>query len=229
MLTAKKKISKKQMKEDKLVTTYYNFNNFFTENQAKILIGAGIVALLVVALFLYNNKKKSDNLTAANLLAKVIPLYENGSYKEAIEGKPSENIVGLKKIVDDYGSTDQGNLAKIYLANSYFVTGNLDAAFETYNDYSGSNPLFEATAFAGKAGILESKKELEKAASLFKDAAHLSKENPSNAEYLLKAGIILKKLGNQKEAELIFKNIKKDYKNNPVSLEVDRYLTQISN
>lgn len=227
MLTAKKKISKKEMKEDKLVTTYYKFYNYFMANQAKFLIGLGVIAVLVVGYILINNKKQNDNLAAANLLSKVVPLYESGSMKEAIEGVKAQNIIGLKQIVEQYGSTEQGETAKIYLANAYSVTGNLEEALKYYEDYSGSNDLLKATALAGKAGILQSKKEYEKASDLFMDAAHVAKENPANAEYTLKAGICLLQAGKKSEAKEIFESIKKDYKNFAPYLEIDKYLAQV--
>lgn len=226
MLSARKKITKKEIKEDKLVSTYYKFYNFFMENQAKFLIGLGVIAVIVVAFILINNKKKNDNIAAANLLSKVVPLYESGSMKEAIEGIKAQNIIGLKQIVDQYGSSEQGETAKIYLANAYNVIGNLDKALEYYEDYSGSNEILKATALAGKAGILQSKKEYEKASDLFLDAAHVTKTNPSNAEYTLKAGICLLQAGKKEEAKKLFESIKKDYKNFSPYLEIDKYITQ---
>jgi len=226
VLTAKKRISKKEIKQDKLVTSYYKFYNYFLENQAKFLIGIAAVALIVVAVILISNKRANDNLTATNLLSKVIPLYDNGSYLNAVDGDPKNNIQGLKEIVGNYGSTEQGETAKIYLANSYNVIGDLNKALEFYEDYSGSNELLKAAALAGKAGILQSKKEYEKASDLFLDAAHVTKANPSNAEYTLKAGICLLEAGKKEEAKQLFKSIKKDYKNFAPYLDIDKYITQ---
>jgi tetratricopeptide (TPR) repeat protein len=229
VLERRKKISKKQMKEDKLVTTYYKAYNFFMEYQAKILIGAAVVALVVVAIVLLSNKRSSDNKNAAELLSKVIPLYEAGQFREAVDGIASSRVLGLKKIVSDYGSTENGETAKIYLANSYVMLGNLDLAYEEYNSYSGSNPLFKATALAGKAGCLEVKKDFEKAADLFKDAAKVSKGNSANSEYLLKAGIDFIKIRKKEEAKSVFETIKKDYKNTSAFYELDHYLVQVEN
>lgn len=226
-MLARKKFSKKQIKEDKLVTSYYNALNFFQANQSKILIGVGIVAVLIVAVILFSNKRSSNNVTAAGLMAKVIPLYEASNYKDAIDGQKAANIVGLKKIVDDYGSTETGESAKIYLANSYVMIGNDQAAFDAYDSYSGSNQLFKSTALAGKAGCLEAKNEFEKAVDLYKDAAKISKYNPSNPEYLLKAAISLIKVGKKEEAKSLLDSIKKDYKTSPVLYELDKYLVQV--
>lgn len=227
MLERKKKITKKQMKEDTLVTTYYRVKNFVFEYQAKILIGAAAVALVVVAGILFANKAMNDNKKAAGMLSKIIPLYESTAFKEAIDGQPSTNLIGLKKIVSDYGSSENGETAKIYLGNSYLMLGQTEDAYKAFNDYSGSNPLFKATALAAKAGILESKKELEQAADLYKDAANVSKNNPSNSDYLLRAGIISLNSGKKEEAKSIFEMIKKDYKNSAAFSEVDRYLIQL--
>ncbi|MFA7421343.1 MAG: tetratricopeptide repeat protein [Melioribacteraceae bacterium] len=226
MLEARKKITKKEMKEDKLVTTYYKVHDFFMENQAKFLIGFGVVAVIVVAVILYSNKVSNDNKAASALVAKVTPFLESGSYKEAIDGVPAQNITGLKKIVDEYGSSEEGELAKMLLANAYSITGKTDEAYEMYDDYSGSNVLLQASALAGKAGIIEAKKEYEEAASLYQKAAKLDKVNPSNPEYLLKAGIALLKVGKKDDAKELFESIKKDYVNAVPYMELEKYLVQ---
>lgn len=228
MLDKRKKITKKQIKEDKLVTVYYTVKNLVLEYQAKILIGVAAVALVVIAGILFANKSMNDNKKAAVLLAKVIPLYESTAFKEAVDGQPSSNTIGLKSIVKEYGSSENGETAKIYLGNAYLMLGKSDDAYKAFDDYSGANSLFKSTALAAKAGILESKKEFDKAADLYKDAAMISKTNPANADYLLRAGIIILNSGKKEEAKTIFDMIKNDYKNSAAFSEVDRYLIQIA-
>jgi tetratricopeptide (TPR) repeat protein len=227
LLAGKKRISKKEMKEDKLVTSYYSTYNFLMENQAKILIGLGAVALIIIAVILISNKRSDDNFEAARLLAKVIPLYESNLFQEAIDGQPSSNIVGLKKIVDDFGSTENGENAKIYLANSYSLLGRWEEAYKLYDSFGGSNLLFESTSLAGQAHYYEIKGDYKKASSLFEKAAKISKTNPSNAEYLFKSALNLMKLGKNNEAKSIFKEIKNEYKFSVVVQEIDRYLNQL--
>lgn len=227
MLEKKKKITKKEIKQDPLVTSYYKAYNFFLENQAKILISLAIIALIIVSVIIYSNKKSSDNITAANLLSKVIQLYEAGQYQEAIDGNKARNITGLKSIVENYGNTEQGELAKIYLANCYLFLGKLDSAYEMFKDYDGSNPLLKAASLAGQAAYFEAKKDYKKAVEYYQDAAKVSKENPSNADYLLRAGINLLNLNKKEEAKAVFELIKKEYKTYPQVNEVERYLIQV--
>ncbi|MFH0733451.1 MAG: hypothetical protein V1773_02640 [bacterium] len=223
MLAKKKKITKKQLKEDTLVTFYYKAVKYFDNNMKPILIVAGSVAVLAILVYLYMVKTNSDNDKASIELARVVSLYEAGSYQEAVDGKKGTNIVGFKQIVDSYGSTEYGEIAKVYLANSYFYLGKVEQAYEFYNDYSGDNDLYKAAAKAGIAGYYEFKKEYEKAAGSFKDAAFVSKENPSNAQYLLGATINYLKVNKKAEAKELIETIKEEYKTSDVMREIERY------
>jgi tetratricopeptide (TPR) repeat protein len=229
VLEAKKKITKKQMKEDKLVTSYYKIQSFYFENQAKVLIAVGVVALIIVAVILLGNRSSSNNAAASAALAKVTPLIEAGSLNEAIEGDKTGNIDGLKKIVNEYGGSEAGEVARIYLANAYFILGRVDEALDQFEDYSGSNDLLKGASKAGAAACYETKNEWKKAANLYLDAANISKINPSNAEFLLKAGKCFIKLDEKSRAKEIFLSIKKDYPTSTVTFELDKYLLQIEN
>ncbi len=227
MLTKKKKISKKEIKEDKLVTTYYKSLDFFNQHKNKIYLYGGIVVVVFAAIFWYvDNKAKNDD-KASTELGKILASYEKGAYQEAINGKPAEKILGLKQIVDEYGSTETGEVAKIFLANSYSMMGKTEDAFKYYDDYSGDNKVFKATALAGKAGYYESKNEYQKAADLFLEAAHQSEENALNAEYLLKAGINFIDAGQKDKAKEALKSLKDEYKTSSAVREVDRYLALV--
>lgn len=224
MLTKSKKISKKEIKEDTLVTTYYKAVKFFDDYKSKIAIYAGVFVLVVAAVAFYLTQKSKNNETAGYELSKVLSLYEAGAYQEAIDGRAGAGVMGLKKIVDEYGSTENGETAKIFLANCYNLLGKFDQAFEYYDDYSGDIDMYKATALAGKGSYYESKNEFEKAASSFEDAAYVSKANALNGDYLLESGIDYMKAGKKEEAKEVFTKIKDDYKTSTAFREVERYM-----
>ncbi len=227
MLEKKKKFSKKEIKEDQLVTSYYKATKFFEEYQSKIYIGLVAVAVIIGAIVLYSNKLESDNLDASGALAKVLPLYEMGSYKEAIEGTPAADILGLKAIAGKFGGTEQGEMAKVYLGHAYYFSGDFDNAEDAYGDYSGDNKDMAATCIAGKAGCAVAKSDYKSAASLFEKAANVSKYNPLNAEYLVKAAANYIKAGDKEEAEELLKIVKNDYKTTRMAGEADKYLALV--
>jgi len=227
MLTKKKKLSKKEIKQVKLVETYYKVYGYFEENKSRMLTYAVVLVVIVFAAIYYVNHKKETNEKAEVLLSQVMNLYDQGSYLEAIEGRPSQNIIGLKKIVDDYGSTENGETAKIYLANSYDMLGKPDEALKYYGDYDGDISIYKATSLAGQAGIYAGKKEYEKAADLFKKASRISKTDVLNPDYLLNASINYINADKEEEAKELLESIKKDYPASQATAKADEYLAMV--
>lgn len=228
MLTKKKKLSKREIKEDKLVTTYYKVYNYFNENKNRIGMYAGGLLVVIAAIYFYMNNKAENNSQAGIQLSRVMNLYDSGAYLEAIEGRQGTNIVGLKKIVAEYGSTENGEIAKIYLANAYQMLGNVGEAFKYYEDYSGSNEIFKATALAGEAGYYADKKDYKKAADLYLNASRVSKENASNPEYMLKAAINYIEAGDKEEAKDLLETIRKEFQTSSAFREVDKYFALVN-
>ncbi len=227
MLTKKKKLSKKEIKEDKLVSFYYKAYGFIDENKTRVIIYAGALVVLIVAAVLYVNYRSQQNQLASFELSKVMPVYDQGSYLEAIEGKQGSDVMGLKKIVSEYGSTEAGETAKIYLANSYNRLGKTDDALKYYEDYDGDISIFKATALAGQAGYYESQKDYAKAADLYKKAARVSENNVLNPDYLLYAGIDYLNAEKEEDAKQMFDSIKKNYESSPAAREASRYMAQV--
>ena len=228
MLAKKKKLSKKEIKEDKLVTTFYEAKSFYDENQTKIFSGVAIIIALVLIIVFYTGKIAESNLSASVELTRVINTYNAGLYLQAIAGKAGTQEIGLAKIVDEYGGSEQGELARIYLANAYFYTEQYDKAMEAYDDYSGSDNLMVASALAGKAGCYETQKNYELAAEFYDKAANVSNYVPSNPDYLLNAGINYLKIKNNSDAKSVLNRVKKDYSTSLAAREVDKYLALIN-
>lgn len=228
MLTKQKKLSRKEIKQDKLVELYYKSQNFFEENKNKILMYAGAVAVVIIAIVLYTNYRSGQNEEAGTHLAKVMDLFDMGAYLEAVEGVQNKNIIGLKNIVQDYGSTENGEIAKIYLANSYAGLGKTDEALKYYEDYSGSIDIFQAAALAGRAGIKSAEGNYKEAAELYLKASRVSKTNVLNPDYMLQASINFIEAGEKDEAKNILQTIKTDYKTSAAFVQVDRYLSQLN-
>jgi tetratricopeptide (TPR) repeat protein len=227
MLQKKKKLSKKEIKEDKLINFYKTAVVFFEKYKNKIFTYAGVLVVVAAAVYFYVNQKAETNEKAGLELSRIMTIYDQGSYLEAIEGKQGTNIIGLKRVVEEFSGTENGETAKIYLANCYSFLGNYNEAFQYYDDYSGSIDYFKAAALAGQAGFYASEGNYEKAANLFLQASKMSKINSQNPDYLLNAGINYLKVGEKEEAKILFNQIKEDYTTSLANREVDRYLSLI--
>ncbi|MDA3860919.1 MAG: hypothetical protein PF445_06810 [Melioribacteraceae bacterium] len=228
MLAKKKKLSKKEIQEDKLVTTFYEAKSFYTENQTMIFSVIGAIAVLIVAVVFYSSKIEENNLLASAELSRVYESYNTGLYQQAIDGKPGTKELGLLKIVDLYSGSDQGERARIILGNSYYYTEQYDKAIEAFDDYSGNDNLMIASALSGKAGCYEVMGEYENAANYFAKAADVSKYVPANPDYLLNAGINYIKVKNMSEAKFFLNRVKSEYSTSSAARQVDKYLAQIN-
>jgi TolA-binding protein len=227
MLTKKKKLSKKAIKEDKLIELYYRVYGYIQDNTSKVLTYGGVIVVLFLGIIYYVYHKKEENTKANIALSKVLDSYQQGAYLEAIEGKAGTDNIGLKKIVEEYGGTENGETAKIYLANAYSRLGKAEDAFKYYKDYDGDINIFQATALAGQAGYYASKNDYQKAAELYEKASNITKEDVLNPDYTLYAGINYLNAGNDDKAKEMFDKIKNDYENSSAAREVNRYIAEV--
>jgi tetratricopeptide (TPR) repeat protein len=227
MIGKKKKLKKKELQEDKLVSSFYQAQEFIEENKQKLIYIVGAIAVVILAITWYFNKRSEDNIIAAGELNQIITVFDQGQYQKAIDGEPGTQLDGLQSIVDNYGGTEQGELAKIYLAKSYYWLNNIERAIEYFEDYSGSSNLHQATAYAGLAACYEEKSEFSKAAEYYEKAAKNNKLSTQAAEFLLNAGINYMKAEENESAKTVFEKIKDDYNTSMAAREVDKYLSQI--
>jgi tetratricopeptide (TPR) repeat protein len=228
MLTKQKKLSRKEIKEDKLVEFYYKSQSFFEENKSKVLTYAGVVVLVIAAVFAFLSYRSGQNDDAGLHLAKAMDIYDQGDFLGAIEGRKDVKILGLKDIVSEYGSTENGETAKIYLANSYANLGKIEEAQKSYEDYGGNIDLYKAASLAGQASYYSYKNEFEKAAELYEKASKVSKSNSMNADYTFQAALNYFDAGENDQAKTLFQTVKDEYKTSMVFSQVDKYLLQIN-
>src|SRR6266571_312785 len=123
MLKPKKKISRKEIKKDALITAYEQVTLYYDENKKYVSYALTGVVIVVVAILVYLNNRRANNEKAAVELGKVFAIYDGAvtnsqQYKVAIEGQPERGIMGLKAIVENYGGSESGQLARFYLANA---------------------------------------------------------------------------------------------------------------
>jgi tetratricopeptide (TPR) repeat protein len=228
MLRPKKKISKKELKEDALISTYVKATSWYEENKKGVSIGLTVLAVIVVAAVVFINNRKANNTKATTDLAKVYQLYDNGQFQAAIDGIPEKNITGLKSIVDNYGSTSSGNLARFYLANAYFQLRQYDQALNEFKDFSPNDPLLEVSRLSGIASCYEAQGKHLDAGEQFEKASVRNSKDVSAAENLNNAARNYA-LGGQKEKALeLYRRLKKSYPATTFGREADRFIARLS-
>lgn len=227
MLAKKKKLGKKNYKEDKLVTYYSKSLEYFEIYRNQIIIGAAVLVVIIAAIIYFGNQARELEIEASAELAKISHLYESRNYEAVINGIPQNNTPSFAEIADKYSGTEAGEIARINLAHAYFYTGQYDEAVEQYKKYSGDIEIYEASALAGIAACYEAKGDAGEAADYYEDAAFVYENNPQNSEYLLNAAINYIKSDSPSRAEDLLKTLKEKYETSSQALEADKYLAMV--
>jgi len=227
MLKPKKKITKKEIKEDKLVTTYFEARTWVEENRRLVGYLVGIPLVLIVAFFLWNLNLRDSNEKATTKLAKVLPYYDQGRFDEAINGAPQEGVIqGLIAIVDEHGNTNAGQLAKLYLANCYLAKGDYQKALELYKDANLDDKMLAASALAGAAACYEGLGKYTEAGEYYEKAASKNMTGLQAPENLHHAAVNYGMAGKKERAAELLRRLKKDFPESSYARDADRYLVQ---
>ncbi len=226
MLKPRKKITKKELKQDRLVTTYFKTIDYLRNNR-KIVSGTvtGLVIAIIVVVA-YMNNVRSNNSKAATELSQVLAAFNGGAYQVAMNGDPAHNVTGLKAIVENYGSTETGEEAKVYLADCYYYLGDYDNALKYFKDYDGSDKFLQASAYAGVAEVYEIRGENKDAAEYYERAASVDSKNFLTPEYLVGAARNYIKTGKGERAITLLTRVKKDFPNSQYAQNVDFLLAE---
>ena len=116
-----RRITRKQLKEDEFVSTMDAFFQWFSDNWrplAAALAVVSVAALLWWGVASWRDSRSSDAAYALN----------QAMQAASGEGGLAAAEAQLLEVVDDYGRTDQGDAARLYLARIHLERDETDAA-----------------------------------------------------------------------------------------------------
>jgi tetratricopeptide (TPR) repeat protein len=221
MLKAQKRLTKRELKEDKFVTLYFQVQEYFYRN-SKILIGA-LVGLIVVILAIYGFTRMNASREASAQLeltkAKVALTQQN--YAAAIDM--------LLQLVEEYGGTASGKEGRFYLANAYFANKDFINAERYFQDAAGNldDDILESSALAGIAACLEEKQDYSGAAESYERAARDYSQvflTPINLYNSARCYILA---GNSEKAETLLNRIIDEYESSSIKTDAEILLAEL--
>jgi len=225
-LNPTRKVSRRQeLREDKVVTFYARVLDLF-ENNRQAVIGAVAAVLAVILLIMgWNWYQGNRNDQALSEMAEAVRQYEAGSYQAALDGDAS--FLGLMDVVDSYGGTASGNLARFYAADALFRTGDFEAALELFESYSKGNDYIGASAFAGEAAIHELQGNHERAGDLYMRAANVYSSEITSPMYLSNAARAYTSADETNDAVDALEMIEEDYPDSQAARSVEYKLAML--
>ena len=198
----------------------------WVENNQKTLstIVFGIVA--VIAFYLAYDKfyVESINEEAQAELFKCVNYFESDSFNLALNGVNGE--YGLLDIIDDYGSSEAGNLANYYAGVSYLKMGDNENAIDYLGDFSSEDEVVSSIAYGSMGDAYMNIGEFEDAINYWTKAAFNSENNFTTPIYLKRAAIALEEKGNLDKAVEYYTTIQKEFSNSEEARDIDKFITR---
>lgn len=227
---ARRRSRKQQEQDDTLINigeAKDQAQGFLEENQNTIL--AVVLGLLIIVggYFAYKYLVQIPNEEKAAIeMYKVQNLFQVDSFARALEGPGGGNL-GFKDIINEYGSTNSGNLAQYYAGLCYLHLGNFEEAITHLEAFSASGSITPAMRYGAIADAHSELGNESDAISNYKSAAAASPNDFSSPYYLQKLGQYLERSGKKEEAKKAYQQIKNDYPESPQGLAIDKYLGRV--
>ncbi len=203
----KKRITKKNLKEDKFVETALMARSYFEEHTKEITYVIGALLVIGVLIWLFLNHRSERLAKAEVLLGKAQMEMQSMHTNKAREF--------LNQLIEEYDGTDAALQGYFLLANMDFQAEKYDLAEKEYkkfiDSYSGSKILL-ASAYAGYAACLEHRGAHKEAAENYIKAQKTAPEFVEAANYLYLAGLNYRDAGLKQKAREVFKKIIEKYK-----------------
>ena len=202
---------------------------FFEENGKKVIVAIVALLLLVAGGYAYKYLVMDKNEVAAAEL--IVAAQENfagetPNYDLALNG--DETGAGFLAVVDQYGSTKAGNLAKHYAGICYLHLGDLEKAAEYLAKYKAVRGLAAEVVNAQNLGlqgdVAVEQGDYAKAAKFFKKAVAASENNYTTPLYLYKQGLALTAAGEVEAAKACYKAISEQYPNSAEARDAEKML-----
>ena len=197
---------------------------FFNENGKLLSIIAAAVVVVAAGIFCgYKFVYQPAQAEAQGQMAIAEQNFRAGDYEVALNG--DGNVLGFAQIIDEYGAK-AGKAANFYAGVCELQLGNWDLAIEYLQAYKGKDAILKARALACLGDAYVGLEDYSKALGYFEKAAAVV-DNMFAAGYLLKAGVVAEKLGQNEKALGFYKQIKDQYPQSMEGYDVDKYIGRI--
>ena len=207
-MATKEKDTNKELEVEEIVS---KSEQFIENNSKKIIYGIIAVALVVGAVlgikhgYLVPQEKK-----AAAAMFKGEQYFARDSFALALNGNGAD-YEGFEAIIDQYGSTDAGNLAKAYAGICYYKMGDTQKALDLLKSFSGKDQMVSPAVTGLIGDCYVNMGNTKEGISYFEKAAKEADNEVISPIYLKKAGIAYENLKEYDKAVKAYTTIKDKY------------------
>ncbi len=201
MKVKKRKITKKELKEDSFTKTMKKLI-FLWHEKKPLFIGVivGVVVIVAGLSYFISSRKRAFNDANERLTYSII-LVLNGNMQEAYNQ--------FDFIAKEYYGTLPGIKALFYLANMDFQSGQIDKAMERFTTLTklAKDKFIRPSSYEGLAQCYEQKGDMNSAIENYQKAEELFEYNAFRAEVLLNIARIYETQRKFSDAEKVYKKV----------------------
>ena len=201
-LVKHQKITKRQMKEDPLVTAAFKATAHWENHGSKILVGIGVLALLaLLGFFMMQARSKAEEKASGDLFRAELA---------ASQGDYTSAAPMLKEIVDNEPGTSSARDAMLLLGDSFVAQGKPSEGVSWYRKYvdkAGSDKERQRIGYLGLATALEDAGQFAAAADAYASSAERSKTDNLRGRAMLGQARSLARAGQTAKAIEVYKKI----------------------
>lgn len=201
-LVKHQKITKRQMKEDPLVTAAFKATDLWERHGSRILVAGGALALLgLLAFFMSQARAKAEEKASGDLFRASLAVNQ-GEYDSAVPM--------LREIVDNQPGTDAARQAMLYLGDSYLAQkkpGDAATWYRKFIDKAGGDRAKLRLGHYALGTALEDAGEFGPAANAYAEAARRSTTDNERGRAMLAQARSLLRAGQTAKASDLYRAI----------------------
>ena len=223
---AKENVQKDEERLEQIESTLGKTEMFIEKNQKTILIV--LAAIVVVVLAIFGVKKfviEPREEAAQTAIFRAEQLFENDDYATALNG--DGNNAGFMDIINEYGGTKTGNLARYYAGICYLNTGDFNNAIKYLGEFKGKDQIVKPLATGAMGDAYLELENAAEAAKCYEKAAKESKNTFTSPMFLMKAGLAYEMVENYQKALEMYQIIKADYPTSNEGFSIEKYIAYV--
>lgn len=199
---------------------------FIENNSKKIMLGILALAVIVGAFFGYRHGYLIPLQKKASVaLFKGEQYFAKDSFQLALNGNGAD-YEGFEAIIDQYGNTKPGNLAKAYAGICYAKLGQYDQALENLKSFDASDDMISPAIIGLIGDCYVNMDNAKEGVTYFEKAANAADNEVISPIYLKKAGIAYESMQQYNDAVKVYTQIKEKYFNSMEAADIDKYIAR---
>lgn len=193
------------------------------EKNSNLIFGVLLAVIALVGGYIALDKFvwEPKALAASNEIAASVNVFAAGDYENALNG--NAECVGFAETATNYSHYKQGKLAALYAGICEYELGNYEEAVEYLSKFDADDVNVAPAAKMHLGDAYVELGEYSKAVKAFEAAAKSGNELIAPMA-LKKAGFVYLKEENEKAANKVFEQIKKDYPQSAEAQDIEKYI-----